>query len=137
LARTYRDQLTLPEALIWHLLRTRPFGLVFRKQYRFGRLQLDFYCAERALAVEIDGIAHDMGDRPERDPNRDMWLRSLGIETMRVLASEVLFNANDVADSIAQYALSLPVVYVAPRKHRRRDPSDPLRGPPPLQERED
>jgi very-short-patch-repair endonuclease len=133
----YRDKLSLPEAMIWQRLRTRPHGLVFRKQYRIGSLRLDFYYAERALAVEIDGIAHDMGDRPERDPARDAWLQSQGIETMRVRAADVLHDADDTAESIARYAFSRAAVFVAPGKQRRQDPSDLLRRPPPLQEGED
>ena len=32
-----------------------------------GDLVVDFYCAGRRLVIEIDGIAHDMGNNPERD----------------------------------------------------------------------
>jgi hypothetical protein len=28
---------------------------------------IDFYCAKARLAVEVDGIGHDLGDRPQRD----------------------------------------------------------------------
>jgi very-short-patch-repair endonuclease len=40
---------------------------VFRRQHPIGRYVLDFYCAGARLAVEIDGLSHDLGDRPQRD----------------------------------------------------------------------
>jgi very-short-patch-repair endonuclease len=44
---------------------------------------LDFYCAKARLAIEIDGIPHDMGDRPERDLRRKDWLEAQGITSPR------------------------------------------------------
>ena len=35
---------------------------VFRRQHPLGRYVIDFYCATARLAVEVDGIGHDMGD---------------------------------------------------------------------------
>ncbi|WP_318531650.1 endonuclease domain-containing protein [Pelagerythrobacter rhizovicinus] len=70
-----------------------------------GRYVLDFYVASSKLAIEIDGEAHDMGDRPERDTARDEWLRGQGIEVVRIPASEVLRDAKEVADSIVRYCL--------------------------------
>ena len=137
MTKKYHDRLSLPEGLLWRVLKTRPFGLIFRKQHPFGLLKLDFYCAERALAIEVDGISHDMGDRPRRDPRRDAWLRGQGIETMRIAASEVLRNADEAADSIVRYALGKPVVFSAPSKRRRTGPSGPLRGRPPHQDGEE
>ena len=57
------------------------------------RYVLDFYCAEARLAVEIDGMSHDLGDRPQRDANRDAWLKARGLTVMRIAASEVIRNA--------------------------------------------
>ena len=73
-----RDELTLPEKLMGVRLRTRPHGLVFRKQHRLGLLQLDFFCPERSLAIEVDGINHDMGDRPGSRPTARRLARNTG-----------------------------------------------------------
>jgi len=40
---------------------------------------LDFYCAKARLAIEIDGMSHDVGDRAERDLRRDAWLEARGV----------------------------------------------------------
>ena len=47
---------------------------------------LDFFCAKARLAVEIDGVSHDMGDRPRRDIRRDAWLEARGVTVMRIAA---------------------------------------------------
>jgi very-short-patch-repair endonuclease len=61
---------------------------------------VDFYCASAKLAIEIDGFAHDVGDRPERDAKRDAVLRERGIDTLRIAAAEVLASPVDVAEAI-------------------------------------
>ena len=102
-ARHLRDNLSLPEALLWRLLKSSPDGVHFRSQHPIGDYVLDFCCAKAKVAFEIDGIAHDMGDQPERDAKRDAWLRGQGIEVVRIPASEVLKSPETVADSIIRY----------------------------------
>jgi very-short-patch-repair endonuclease len=70
-ARQLRRQLSLPEGLLWRELRARPGGFKFRRQHPIGPYTLDFFCHRSALAVEVDGIAHEMGDNPQRDARRD------------------------------------------------------------------
>jgi very-short-patch-repair endonuclease len=68
----------------------RPGGFKFRKQPPLGPYALDFYCRQAGLAIEVDGISHEMGDRPGRDKKRDDWLAQLGIETLRIPAREII-----------------------------------------------
>ena len=102
-ARGLRENLSLPEVLLWRLLKGSPDGVHFRSQHPVGRYVVDFYCAKTKIAFEIDGIAHDMGDRPERDEQRDTWLREQGIEVVRIPAAEVLRSAENVAASMVRY----------------------------------
>jgi very-short-patch-repair endonuclease len=102
-ARELRDNLSLPEALLWRLLKGSPGGVHFRSQHPLGDYVLDFYCAKAKVAFEIDGIVHDMGDRPCRDAAREAWLRSQGIEVVRIPASEVLKSPEDVAEGMVRY----------------------------------
>jgi very-short-patch-repair endonuclease len=69
---------------------------------------LDFYCAKANLAVEIDGMSHDMGDRPWRDERRDAWLRKHGVTVMRILAHELLQDVDEAADAIVRMASEAP-----------------------------
>ena len=102
-ARNLRENLSLPEALLWRLLKGSPDGVHFRSQHPIGRYVLDFYCARAKTAFEVDGIAHDMGDRPARDEQRDAWLREQGITVVRIAANDVLMNARGVAESIVAH----------------------------------
>ena len=99
-ARTLRRKLSLPEGLLWRQFRREAGGIKFRRQHPVGPYVLDFYCASAKLGVEVDGISHDMSDRPSRDVERDAWLRSQGIEVVRVPAGEVLGDPVEVAARI-------------------------------------
>jgi very-short-patch-repair endonuclease len=102
LARAQRRNPSLPEGLLWRELRGKAGGLKFRRQHPVGRYVLDFYCASAKCGFEIDGIAHDMGDRPGRDHARDAWLAEQGIRVVRIAAREVLNNPVDVAEAMAR-----------------------------------
>ena len=104
-ARHLRRNLSPPEARLWSRLRARsPGAPVFRRQHPIGPYVLDFYCAKARLAVEVDGIGHDMGDRPQRDLRRDAWLRAQGVSVMRIPASEVMRAIDEFVDSIVRAA---------------------------------
>jgi very-short-patch-repair endonuclease len=95
-ARKLRRRMTPPEVILWRWLRQRPDGLKFRRQHPTGPYVLDFFCSDARLAIEVDGEAHSLGDRPQHDEARDQWLRSKGIETLRIPAVELLKDADAV-----------------------------------------
>ena len=103
-ARSLRKRMSLPEALLWRLLRRANF----RRQHPIGPYVLDFYCAAKKLAIEIDGMAHDLGDRPQRDDTRMAWLEAQGVQVMRIAAKDVLANPNSVADGLIQLCAEPP-----------------------------
>jgi very-short-patch-repair endonuclease len=95
--------MSLPEVLLWNLLRKSPDGVHFRRQEAVGTFVLDFYCAKAKVGIEIDGLAHDMSDRAERDKQRDFWLREQGIEVVRIPATEVLKSPELIAETIVRH----------------------------------
>jgi very-short-patch-repair endonuclease len=59
-ARALRDDMSLPEIVLWQVLRKRGLsGLRFRRQHPVGPYILDFYCPAARLAIEVEGLAHD------------------------------------------------------------------------------
>ena len=58
--------MTLPEGMLWQVLRERPRAQV-PPQHPIGRFVVDFYCPAARLVIEVDGVSHSMGDNPERD----------------------------------------------------------------------
>jgi very-short-patch-repair endonuclease len=113
-----RREMPLPEVILWQLLRGgKVDGLRFRRQHPVGPFVLDFYCAERKLAIEVDGLAHDNAERFEQDERRTMWLNNQGIQVIRFMASDIL-------DPVA-----LEAVVVTIRENVA--PSTSYAGPPP------
>ena len=107
-ARRLRREMTLPEVLLWRLLRGKPLGLKFRKQHPYGDWVFDFYCDSAKAVIEVDGIAHDMGDRPARDIRRDRILSELGFRVLRISATEVLSDPVSAAESIVLACQAMP-----------------------------
>ncbi len=99
-AKKLRHEMTTPEVMIWQILRTSQGGYKFRNQHPAGPFILDFFCARANLAIEIDGFVHDTGDHPQRDTRRDEWLRVRRIDTLRILAKDVLKDTEAVVNSI-------------------------------------
>ena len=105
-SRAQRRAPSLPEALLWRHLRGSPGGIKFRRQHAIGPYVADFYCAAAKMLIEIDGIAHDMGNRPERDETRSQYLRSLDLSVARIAASDVIADPVAIADSIVRLCCS-------------------------------
>ena len=101
-AREFRKSLTPPERRLWNVLKLRPHGFKFRKQHEHGPYYLDFFCYEAALAIEVDGVSHDLGTNPQRDERRDEWLAGRGIQTVRVRATDVRDNLEGVVAFIVE-----------------------------------
>ncbi|OAO04468.1 endonuclease domain-containing protein [Parasphingorhabdus sp.] len=102
-ARQLRKTMSKPEIMLWQQLRKKPLGIKFRRQHPLGPYILDFYCPAAKLAMEVDGLSHDMGDRPEYDLRREGFLNQQGVESIRISAQDVLDDAEDVADRILRY----------------------------------
>ena len=122
-ARALRRTMSLPEVLLWRVLRTKPGGLKFRKQQAVGPYIIDFFCHQASLAIEIDGEAHSRGNQPEIDVSKDEYLARNGYRVLRIAAVEVLSDL----DAVVQH-----IVATAGRGSPLHHPSD---GPPPLKGR--
>ena len=112
-ARALRRNMTLPEGLLWQALRRRPGQLKFRRQHPIGRFIADFYCPSARLIIEIDGMSHEMGARPDMDDQRNEWLRSQGLQVIRFRASDVLRDLRSVVAAILVAAEELPLHHAA------------------------
>jgi very-short-patch-repair endonuclease len=99
-ARQARREMTLPEGILWQILRTRPRDLKFRRQHPVGAYVVDFYCPAARLVIEVDGAGHDMGDRPAHDARRDAWLRGQGLRVIRFDAADVLKDPESAVTQI-------------------------------------
>ena len=105
-ARKQRREMSLPEALVWRLLKPKPMGVKFRNQHPLGAYVVDFFCHSARTVFEIDGISHAMGDQPEFDAKRDNALNALGYAVVRIPATDVLKAPAIVAESMVRYCLT-------------------------------
>ena len=104
-ARRLRREMTPPEIALWLAFKTNDADLRFRKQHPAGDYVLDFYCAPARLVIEVDGEAHNRGDRPERYTERDEWLRARDLRVLRYAARDVLTNLEGVLQQILGIAV--------------------------------
>ena len=103
-ARRLRREMSLPEVLLWQRLKGSPEGIAFRKQHPIDPYVADFYCSLARLVIEIDGEAHDRGERPKRDEARDAFLEERGYQVLRIAAGDILKDPDGAAASIVAYA---------------------------------
>ncbi|MEO8724303.1 MAG: endonuclease domain-containing protein [Sphingobium sp.] len=103
-ARKLRREMSLPEVLLWQRLRGKACGLKFRRQHPIGCYVADFYCSSLKLVIEVDGEVHQMGQNPDRDMRRDLYMRENGYQVFRITAADILQDADKAASAIAALA---------------------------------
>lgn len=103
LARQFRRQMSPPEVRLWVRLRTRTeTGFTIRRQHPIGPFVLDFYCPEARLAIEVDGAQHTFDEAVACDENRDIWLMTKGIATLRTPAAYIMHDADNEAEGVIE-----------------------------------
>ena len=99
-ARRLRRDSTVPERILWGVLRNRALGgLKFRRQQPIGPFIVDFFCHEARLIAELDGESHT--DRLAEDQRRQRFLEQQGYRVFRVTNDDVLDDLEAVARGIA------------------------------------
>jgi very-short-patch-repair endonuclease len=88
------------EVLLWQRLKTMQ-GLDFDRQKIIGDCIVDFYCAEKAVVIEVDGSSHDV--KQEDDRRRDAYLTGLGLTVIRLLVVDVLKNMEGVVALLKEH----------------------------------
>ncbi|HTB86238.1 MAG TPA: DUF559 domain-containing protein [Candidatus Sulfotelmatobacter sp.] len=100
-ARQLRGKETWAEKLMWRWLRGRHFsGYRFRRQHPAGDYVLDFFCEEAELSIELDGSQHGFPEQQKLDAEREKFLKTRGIKTLRFWNRELRRNAEGVRATI-------------------------------------
>lgn len=96
-----RNNQTESEVLLWEKLKGSQIeNYKFIRQYSAGPYILDFYCPKLRLAVELDGSTHSDNESKLYDKDRDQYLKSVNIQTIRFWNSEVKSNIENVLQKI-------------------------------------
>ena len=102
LAKELRKAGFLHEALLWNELKSKKLhALDFDRQKIMCNYIVDFYCAEKAVVIEVDGAAHEA--TAERDAQRDSFLHGLGLTVIRIAAKDVLQNLIGVVEFLTHH----------------------------------
>ena len=113
-ARRLRRETTLGERVLWKALRQT--DLHVRRQVPIGRYVVDFAIHSARLIIEVDGPHHELPGRPERDAERDLWLRSQNYVVLRFSADAVIGNPDAIAASILAAAAPPPSPALPPSR---------------------
>lgn len=101
--RELRKNQTEVEKLLWERLRDRQLNkLKFRRQYSVGPYILDFFCADKRLAIELDGEQHK--DAKEYDRERENYLKNKDIKILRFWNGELENDVEEVLRVIQENA---------------------------------
>ena len=99
LAQQLRKEMTPEERHLWYdFLKKLPFTV--NRQKNIGNFIVDFYIASKNIAIEIDGLQHEMSEHNEKDKERDFELSKLGIRVLRYTNKSINKNFGDVCDNI-------------------------------------
>ena len=94
--RFLRNNMPIPEVILWSKLKGRQLGSKFRRQYSIDSYVLDFYCPSKRLAVEIDGDSHYSCKARVHDKLRNDFLESKKIKTLRFTNKEIIKELDQV-----------------------------------------
>lgn len=114
-ARLLRQQQTQAEQVLWRCLRARQFmDLKFRRQYPLPPYVLDFYCAEIALVLELDGSQHAQASA--YDARRTDFLQARGLTVLRYWNNDVIVDTAAVLESLRCFIINRPSPRPSPRE---------------------
>lgn len=96
--------MTDDEKHLWYdFLKDLP--ITVNRQKVIGPYVLDFYCASKGIAIELDGSQHNRPDESERDYIRDDYLKKRNITVLRYSNQAVRNSFRDVCESILEYLI--------------------------------
>ncbi len=98
-AKDNRHEMTPAERRMWYaILKNLPYR--FLRQRVIGSYIVDFYCAARQTAIEVDGNSHFTEDARAYDEERTKCLEGMGIRVIRYTNDEVMQNADSVYEDL-------------------------------------
>ena len=95
----------LAEVLFWQQVHKGKFyGINFNRQKIIGNYIVDFYVPSLSLVIEIDGWSHNY--KEEYDLERDNFLKSLGLNIIKIPDMEVKKNLSWIMDCLKDFIIA-------------------------------
>jgi very-short-patch-repair endonuclease len=89
-ARELRSNSTHAEETLWGYLKTKPFGIKFRRQHPYSVYILDFYCHSLNLVIEVDGSIHNKEEVKMNDIERQKQLEKDSLTVVRFSNDQII-----------------------------------------------
>lgn len=102
-AKEQRKYPTDSEYVLRQYVRANQLGHKFLFQYIIGQYIVDFFCPDANLIIELDGGYHSETQQAYDDEIRTQWLESMGYKVIRFSNEQVLFDIDNVLDTIIEY----------------------------------
>ena len=93
-----RENMTIPEKLLWEHHKESKLGLRFKAQHPIDIFIADFYCHKVKLVIELDGEIHK--SQREYDIGRSCELEEFGLKVIRFTNEEVIHKIYSVLSTI-------------------------------------
>ena len=97
-----RNNLGLPEIILWNQIKSSKLGYKFRRQYGVGKYVLDFYCSELRLGIELDKSTHDNTESYAKDKERENFIKNFNIKIIHFQNKDILNNLNGIRENLKQ-----------------------------------
>ena len=107
--RELRNNPTDEERVLWNYLKGKKLGHKIRRQHSIENYIVDFYCANKRVAIELDGAHHFTTKGRENDKQRDEFLNTLNVKILRFVNSRVRSDLNNVLKEIKYILDTTPV----------------------------
>jgi very-short-patch-repair endonuclease len=102
-----RKNPTAAERKLWQYLRAFPWKML--RQRPIDHFIVDFYCPKLKLVIEVDGDYHFTPQAQKYDQERTRILEGYGLQVIRFMNNEVLYQFEGVCAKIESFILpSLP-----------------------------
>ena len=99
LGRKLRNEMTDSEKKLWSRVRRKQLrGVSFYRQKPIGKYIVDFYAPKAGLVVEVDGSQHFVESRQLKDKERDLYLKTKGLEVLRFDNLQILQETEAVME---------------------------------------
>ncbi|NBC28289.1 MAG: DUF559 domain-containing protein [Bacteroidetes bacterium] len=105
-ARELRNNATPAEKHLWTFISRKQIrGYDFDRQTPINRYIVDFFCKELKLAIELDGIYHEL--QSKKDLRRQNRIESFGVRVIRFEEKQVLKDIESVLTEIEYWVKKL------------------------------
>lgn len=97
-----RRNATPQEIKLWYYLKSKKLGYQFYRQHSIGPYIVDFYCPQKKLIIEIDGLQHKEKEIKIYDDERTVYLEYLHHIVLRFWNREIDNNIDKVVGLIQE-----------------------------------